>query len=560
MARSGAFSSAIMAAGTLVSRVLGFVKTFLLTVALGATTTVGDIFETANTLPNLIYVLVAGGIFNAVLVPQIIKAAQHDDGGSDFVSRLVTLAVTGIGAVTVLVLAFSWPIISIMGSRWTPEQQHFGWIFALWCLPQIFFYGLYTILGQVLNARGAFGWYMWAPVLNNLVAIAALCLFIFVFGPQNVSSNPPFHHLGSWTSAQTILLAGSATLGVALQALILFIPLRSTGLKLRPAFGWRGIGLGAAAHLAGWTLATGIISNLAFMYLTKVAAGVVGAREDLLAQGIQIPGVQALNYSSMLYSLPHGVIGLSIATVLFNRMSSASQKDDQASVAAALSSGLRTASIATIFCAVLLVVFAGPIGMIFGGGSQQAGAVIGQTLALIALGGPFLTIAFMMGRVFYSQEDAKTPFYIQLFSAVLILAMGFTASQLAPQHIIYGLALTYALQNILAVYLSHRVLIRRWGDYGVYELVSTHARVAFASLGAGLVGALALYLLGGYSFAGFAWSSRLAALLTVLLGSLVMLLAYYAFLLLFRVRELDSLLNPILAKIGRRTTTSTHKG
>lgn len=121
-------------------------------------------------------------------------------------------------------------------------------------------------------------------------------------------------------------------------------------------------------------------------------------------------------------------------------MSAASQDDDHSSVAAALSSGLRTASIATIFCAVALIVFAGPIGMIFGGGSQQAGAVIGQTIAVIALGGPFLTIAFMMGRVFYSQEDARTPFYIQLISAVVIVAMGFTASQLAPQYTIYGLA------------------------------------------------------------------------------------------------------------------------
>lgn len=547
-----------MAAGTLVSRVLGFVKTFLITVALGATTTVGDIFETANTLPNLIYVLVAGGIFNAVLVPQIIKAAKHDDGGSDYVSRLVTLAVSGIAAVTAVVLLFSWPIITVMGSKWTPEQQHFGWIFALWCLPQIFFYGLYTVLGQVLNARGAFGWYMWAPVLNNVVAIAALILFIFAFGPQDVTSNPPFHNLDSWTSTQTLVLAGSATLGVALQALILFIPLRKVGLTLRPKFGWRGIGLSTAAHLAGWTLATGVISNLAFMYLTKVAADVVGAREEFLAAGIQIPGVQALNYSSMLYSLPHGVIGLSIATVLFNRMSAASQDDDHTTVAAALSSGLRTASIATIFCAVALIIFAGPIGMVFGGGSPQAGAVIGQTITVIALGGPFLTIAFMMARVFYSQEDAKTPFYIQLISAIVIIALGFTASRLAPQHIIYGLALTYALQNVLAVYLSHRVLTRRLGDYGVADIISTHARVSFASLGAGLAGVAALYLLGGYTFDGFAWASRTSAFITVLVGGLVMGLAYYAMLLLFRVRELDTLMSPILGKLGarRRTTAS----
>ncbi|WP_237224890.1 murein biosynthesis integral membrane protein MurJ [Rothia nasisuis] len=560
MARSGAFSSAIMAAGTLVSRVLGFVKTFLITVALGSTTTVGDIFETANTLPNLIYVLVAGGIFSAVLVPQIIKAAQHDDGGSDYVSRLMTLAIGSIAVVTAVVLLFSWPIILVMGSKWTPEQQHFGWIFALWCLPQIFFYGLYTVLGQVLNARGAFGWHMWAPVLNNVVAITALVLFIFVFGPQDVTTNPPFHNLDSWTSAQTVLLAGSATLGVSLQALILFIPLRKVGLRLRPKFGWRGIGLGKAAHLAGWTLATAIVSNLAFLYLAKIAADVIGAREDFLALGVQIPGVQALNYSSMLYSLPHGVIGLSIATVLFNRMSAASQNNDRNTVAAALSSGLRTASIATIFCAVALIVFAGPIGMIFGGGSQQAGAVLGQTITVIALGGPFLTIAFMMGRVFYSQEDARTPFYIQLYSAIIIAALGFAASRLPPEYVIYGLAFTYAAQNMLAVCLSHRILARRMGDYGIRRLISTHARVSFAAMSAGAVGAVALYLMGGYSFDGFAWATRVTAFITVLAGGIIMGIAYYAALMLFRVRELDTLLNPILTKLGARRPAPRHRG
>ena len=104
MARNDARSSAIMAAGTLVSRILGFVKTILLTVAIGSLSTVGDVFETANTLPNLIYVLVAGGVFNAVLVPQIIKAAKAQDGGARYISKLVTLTVTAIGLITLLSL------------------------------------------------------------------------------------------------------------------------------------------------------------------------------------------------------------------------------------------------------------------------------------------------------------------------------------------------------------------------------------------------------------------------------------------------------------------------
>lgn len=551
MARNGALSSAIMAAGTMVSRVLGFVKTFLITIALGSATAVGDVFEIANTLPNLIYVLVAGGIFNAVLVPQIIKAAKHDDGGSDFVSRLMTLAITGIFAVTVVVVACAWPIIGVMGSKLTADQRELAAIFALWCFPQIFFYGLYTILGQVLNARGAFGWFMWAPVINNIVAIAGVLSFIGMFGRQQMG-NPPLHSLETWTPANTLVLAGSATLGVVCQALVLLIPLRKVGLKLRPKFKWRGMGLGDSAKLAGWTLATGVVSNLAFLYLTKVAAGVTGAREAYLDQGIPILGVAALNYSSMLYSLPHGVIGLSIATVLFNRMSEASQGDDSAGLGKALSAGLRVASVATIFCAVALIVFAGPVGMIFSGGDRVVGAQIGQALAVISLGGPFLTIAFMMGRVFYAQEDAKTPFYIQVFSAVLIVAAGYAASRVDARYTIFGLAGTYAVQNILAVYLSHRVLKRRLGNYGQRDIVNTHARVALASFFSALVGALALWMLGGYTFTGFAWQSQITAFATAIIGGIVMTVAYYAFLQIFRVKEFDQLLEPVQRKLSRR--------
>ncbi|GGH66643.1 murein biosynthesis integral membrane protein MurJ [Rothia aerolata] len=540
--RTGAVSSAIMASGTMLSRILGFVKTILITWAIGTGTAMGTIFETANTLPNLIYVLVAGGIFNAVLVPQIIKAAKHDDGGSDFISRLVTLATTGIAAVTVVVLACSWPIISVMGQQWTNEQRALGLVFALWCLPQIFFYGFYTIIGQVLNARGAFGWYMWSPVINNVVAIAALILFIVLFGRQT-NTTPPLHDVSTWTSAQTLVLAGSATLGVAIQALILLFPLKRLGLKLRPKFGWRGIGLGASAKLAGWTLATGIISNLAFFYLTKTASNIIST------DGTVVPGIQSLNYSSMLYSLPHGVIGLSIATYLFNKMSAASQDSDDANVVAALSSGLRVSSLATVFLAVALVVFAGPVGMLFGNGNQISAAMIGQTVAIMALGGPFLTIAFMMGRVLYAQEDAKTPFFIQLASAIFVVILGFASSRLDPGYIVFGLSATYALQNIIAVVLNHFVLKRRFGDYDVANIVSTHARVALASFCAGLVGALVLWMLGGYTLAGFAWGSIINALITIVVGGVVMGIAYLFFLQLFRVQEIDILLDPLRRKL-----------
>ena len=210
MARTDALASAIMAAGTLVSRVLGLVRTVLITVAIGSLSTVGDVFEVANTLPNLIYVLVAGGAFNAVLVPQIIKAAKAQDGGALYISKLVTLTVTAIGLITVIMVACAWPIIDVMGSTWTPEQKQLGVIFSLWCLPQIFFYGLYTVIGQVLNAKDAFGAYMWSPALNNVISSSACWCSLLCSGRRT----PPL------TRRCTQLRTGPAPKRLCLQVLL----------------------------------------------------------------------------------------------------------------------------------------------------------------------------------------------------------------------------------------------------------------------------------------------------------------------------------------------------
>ena len=540
MARNDARSSAIMAAGTLVSRILGFVKTILLTVAIGSLSTVGDVFETANTLPNLIYVLVAGGVFNAVLVPQIIKAAKAQDGGARYISKLVTLTVTAIGLITLITVACAWPIISIMGSGWSPEQRQLGFIFSLWCLPQIFFYGLYTVIGQVLNAKDAFGAYMWSPVLNNVITILSLILFIFLFGAQTPNPNP-IHTVDNWTNAQTLVLAGSSTFGVIMQALVLFIPLRKLGLRLKPDFAWRGIGLRAASKLAAWTLASGIISNLAFLYMTKVAAGIVGQREHYAALGIQIPGLQALNYASMLYMLPHGVIGISIATVLFNRMSAS----------AIASHGLRNAAVATVFCMVALMVLAGPVAVLFSGGDPIAATIIAKLIVITALGTPTLTINYLYSRVLYAREDARTPFRIQVYSAIIMVILSFAASLLDAQYTVYMLAFIYPVHNILIMFISHHMVRRRLGYYGQRGIVSAYARTTLASLFAGGIAAIALWLLGGYQLDGFAWASKLTAIITLAVCGTVMGLAYLAGIQIFRVKEANALLAPLTSKLER---------
>lgn len=544
-------SSAIMAAGTLVSRFLGFGKTWMLGAALGLGSTVNDTFINANNLPNLIFLLVAGGVFNAVLVPQIIKASKAPDRGADYISRLLTLAVLVLLSLTLLVTLLAPWVIELTTQGYSPEQKSLAVSFALWCLPQIFFYGLYALLTQVLNANGAFGPAMWAPILNNIVAIAGLGMFIWILGANN--TNP--HTLDTWGPFQTFLVAGFSTTGVVAQTAILLIPVFRLRLGLRPRFGWRGVGLGQAAKLSVWTLLTAAVGQLAFLYVMRIATIPGSERLRLERAGDPaahfLPGNAVLEVASQLYLLPHSIIALSLATVLFNRMTRASQEGNRAELRAALSHGLRTMAVATVFGALALFALAGPLGMFFSGGRVQDGVMLAQTLTILALSTPFMSANFMMSRVFYANEDARTPFYIQLVLALVNVVAAFAIQFLPFGQIIFAIALLYTGGNILSVVVSAFFLRRLLGHLDGPRIANSYIRMGYAALGSALAGALALWLMGSYSADGFAWSDRLAALVTLVVVGPVMLVVYLLLLKIFHVTELRDLLQPLLGRLGR---------
>ena len=540
-----------MAAGTLVSRVLGFGKTWMLAAALGLGSTVNDTFINANNLPNLIFLLVAGGVFNAVLVPQIIKASKAPDRGADYVSRLLTLAVLVLLALTLLVTLLAPWVIELTTQDYSPQQKALAVTFAFWCLPQIFFYGLYALLTQILNANGAFGPAMWAPILNNIVAIAGLGMFIGIMGAN--AANP--HTIDNWSSFQTFLVAGFSTIGVVSQTAILLVPVLRLRLGLRPRFGWRGVGLGKAAKLSIWTLATAAVGQLAFLYVMRIAT-IPGAERLRLERAGDpaantLPGNAVLEVASQLYLLPHSIIALSLATVLFNRMTRASQDGNHDELRNALSHGLRTMAVATVFGALALFALAGPLGMFFSGGERQDGVMLAQTLTILALSTPFMSANFMMSRVFYANEDARTPFFIQLVLAGVNVVAAFLIQFLPFDRIIFAIAILYTSGNILSVIVSATFLRRLLGHLDGPRIASSYIRMGYAALGSALAGALALWLLGSYSPDGFAWSTPMAALVTIVVVGPVMLAAYLVLLKLFRVTELRDLLQPLLGRLQR---------
>jgi putative peptidoglycan lipid II flippase len=547
--RSGstARSSAIMAAGTLVSRILGLVRVALLATAIGASGQVSDLFTSANNLPNFLYLMLAGGVFNAVLVPQIIRASRQPDRGADYVSRLLTLAAMALLVLAVLATLAA-PFIVGVTTSFTGEKLALATTFAFWCLPQIFFYGMYAVTGQILNANGSFGPYMWAPVVNNIVSIAFLVVFIVLMGSEQAERHSP----GTWTSTQTLLLAGGTTLGIVIQALVLFIPLKRLGLGLRPKFGLRGTGLGRTGRLASVTIVTMLIGNGLYLVNQRVATIATDARPALLAQDppVEIAGLTNLEFGSMVYQLPHAVIALSLATVMFNQLSSAHADGNLPAVRATLSQGLRIIGVATVFGSAALLTFAGPLGVLFSESAESA-ALNGVIIAILAIGAPFLSANFFLTRVFYAGEDVKTPLKIQLVLSVVGVVLALVAGMFDPRLIVPMLAVAYSLGNVIAVAVSHTFLTRSIGRYGAGHVFDVHVRLAVAGIVAAVAGTALCWAFGGYDADGFLWQSKLNALLVLAIGGVLMGVVYLGMLKLLRIRELDEFAGPLLARFRR---------
>lgn len=537
-----------MAAGTTVSRVLGFVRTALLAVAIGNTALMADVFEKANSIPNIIYLLLAGGMFNVVLVPQLIKAAKRPDRGADYTSRLLTMTACVLAAGTVLITLAAYPIILALTRDWSEEMLLLGTAFALWTLPQIFFYGLYAVVGQILNANAKFGWYMWAPVLNNLIAIGVILSYIFAFGAYQSGDD----QLAEWTATQTAWLAGGHTVGIIAQAGLLLWPLSKLDMKLRPKFGVKGMGLRQTGKVAGWTLVTMLIGNVANLLYLRLVSGATAARQQMGPEGASVPGEYAVNVAELIAILPHSVFVLSIATVLFNQLSHSMHLGELDRARELINQGLRIFAIPVMFFMVAVLVLSGPLGRIFAGSGDDAhlaGAAVGQLLVLLALGMPFRSAAFYLLRTFYAAEDAKTPMWVFAAAAAAGLTITYGGAQfIENQQVPYLVVGVFSGLHLLQYVICHLLVVRRWGSFDFTSVLSAYTRSGFAAVAAGAAGAAVLWLLGGYSF-GFAWNSIATALISCAVVGSVMAAVFVLALRLLRVPEFTQFMEPLARRI-----------
>ncbi len=524
-----------MTAGTMTSRALGFVKASMLATAIGVTAVQADAFDVANKVPNTLYMLLAGGVVNAVLVPQIVRASKREDGGADFTNRLLTLSFMILAGVSLVATAAAPVLVWLYSSGWSDEQMALATAFAFWCLPQLFFYGLYTLLGQVLNAKSSFGPYMWAPVLNNVVAILGLAAFILIFGTNSASP----HDLDTWTPNKIALIAGTATLGVVAQALILVWPLKRIGFKYRPTFGFRDVGLASAGKVAFWTFAAMLIGQVGFLIISRVAAGASVPGDGNASNA-------AYTTAYLVFMLPHSLIAVSLATALFTSLARDAAEKDTAAVVGDFSMGVRMVGLVNSFAAIAFIVLASPVAMIIAGEGREQATAIGLVIITMVFGLVPFSANYLAQRVFYAYEDAKTPFLIQL-PQIVFQSLAVLSASIFPKSVTVAIiGLVMSLGYLFAMIVSFAILKKRLGEIDLREILTSHLKFLLAAIVAGGAGYGLLCF-----FPDFALAGRWQAFATTALVGTVMLGFFIGACYLLRVRELHSIIGVVAGKLRR---------
>lgn len=538
--RSVMSTTVLMAGGTLASRVLGFVRAALIAVVLGNGTRPAEAFNLANTIPNSLYILLAGGVMNAVLVPQIVRAMDEDaDGGEAYTNRIMTAFLAALGLMTVLVtVAAPWIMTLYTAEGWREPAMAPYWsnmvALAYLCLPEIFFYGATVLVGQVLNARQVYIPYMWAPIANNVLSIVVFGLYLGVWGS---SHGAPF----SWP--QVLLLGLGSTLGIAAQFFILLPFLRRAGFRYRPRWDLRGAGLGHTFRLAQWTLYFVLVNQLAIFVVNRLGSTAV------LGGSGEGAGITAYQTASLIWIVPHSLITLSLATQMVTSSSRLAAEGDLKGVAEESARTMRMALAVIVPSAVALFALAFPISqLMFGNGAGARDAdFIGRTLLVMALGLVPYSLHYLVIRSFYSLEDTRTPFLVQstIVATNIILAIVLVVPWHAPGWVAAGLGGAYALAYVVGLSIAVPLLRRRLPDFRVAPVARHIVRLTVATAPAGLVAWLIVRFTGGHG--------QLLLLLSVAVAGVAGSGTFVLLARRLRIEEVEEVLAALLRRRGSGT-------
>ncbi len=531
-----------MAFATLISRLTGFARIVLLATILGAA--VSSAFSVAYQLPNLIAALVLEATFTAIFVPVLARAERDDpDGGEGFVRRLVTLATTLLLITATLSVVSAPLLVGLMLGSDPAVNRELTIAFAYLLLPQVFFYGLSSLFMAILNTRNVFGPPAWAPVCNNLVAIATLVLYVLV--PGELSLDPV--RMGN---PKLLVLGIGMTLGTVTQVAVLFVAIRRERISLRPLWGiddrLKKFGTMASAMLV-------------YVVISQIGL-VVGNR---IASGAAASGPAIYNYTWLVLQLPFGIIGVTVLTVVMPRLSRNAAANDTPAVLADLSLATRLTMVTLIPIVAMMTVGGPAIGsalFAYGNFGAVDANYLGMAIALSAFTLIPYALVLLQLRVFYAREQPWTPILLIVVITTVKIAASVTAPYLTDdKELVAGyLGLANGLGFLAGATVGYFLLRASLNPPGGRLISLAVVRTILVTIAASLIAGLAAYivdqLLGLESLTRH-WGGGGSLLRLCVLG-LIMVPIIVGVMLAARVPDAQAALAAVRRRLGRRATVA----
>lgn len=530
-------ASAIMAAGTMVSRVTGFIRTMVLAYAIG-TALLGDAYNVAYAIPYSILDLLLLGVLSSVVVPMIVKAQQRDpDGGRAYEQRLLTLATVALIVVAAAAVLAA-PLIIDLYTEWDRADRQFEVAVRLaqFILPQLAFFGIGAVAGAILNTRDRFAAPMWAPVVNNLVVICVLVVYAVIVTDGS--------DLATVTNGELALLGLGTTAGIVAQATVLVIALKRAGFRFVARFDLRNARLGEMSRMGVWTIGYVIVTQLGFLLTTNLASAAGDAVEG--------HGVSPYTLAFQLFQLPYGVVGVSVITAMLPRMSRAVTEGRFDEVRSEFGSSVRLVGAVMVPVSLLLMVLGPAITVpLYGHGANSvANAIyIGNVLQVYGLALVPFAIFQLLLRVFYSFGDTRTPVFVGAGTTAVNAGLMVLFFNLLPaRYAVMGLALAYAIAYALGAGAAWMLASRRVGGLGGRQVGMAITRMYLAALPTAVLALIAVWtvqeIFGGLGFLN-------SVIILAVGGGLGMVLYLGVAHRLARVPEVSSVVGMVAGRVRR---------
>lgn len=509
-------SNLVVAAGTAISRTTGLLRLTALAAVLGDGA-LSDAYILANESPNIVYELLVGGVLSATLVPLFTSFDANDDDESRNV--VVTTATALIAMVTIIAVAAAPLIFRVFSVDVADEVdpnlfRSVGTTLARIFLVQILFYGLTGLANAFLNSRRRFFAAAWSPIIPNLIIIATL---LSLPSP----GEDGWQLVDVLDDARLRLTLGlGATAGIAVMALTLLPAARAAG--LRPKFVWN------LKHPAVKKLLSLSFWTLGFVTANIVALTVI---RNLTEPGSSNAFAYFIGFT--FFILPHGLLGVSIATTFQPEMARAVANADKPAFLRSASLGIRMTALLTIPAGVGMFVLRQPlIGLAVQNGEFGADGAIAASRALagFALGLGAFSVYFFVLRTFYAHQDTRTAFIVNLVENVVNVVL---AVVLVGSYGVLGLGASFAIAYVLACFWVLQILSYKVPGFSVREVLGSLWKMAVA---AAIMGESVWFItrnVGG--------NVGVDAVLRLAVGTTVGIVVYGVLLFAMGASELDSL-------------------